>query len=71
MQRILPTRWGLSLIEGVIMLALLVALCYGMAHLWPDSGLAHAIHAGFHVIAVAVQGVAGVLQAVAGLLSQV
>jgi hypothetical protein len=71
MHRILPTRWGLSLIEGLILCALLVGLCYGIAHLWPDSGLAHAIHTGFHVIAVAVQGVAGVLQAVASLLSQV
>jgi hypothetical protein len=71
MQRILPTRWGLSLIEGVILLALLVGLCFGIHHLWPDSGLAQAIHAGFHVIVVAVQGLAGLLQALAGLLSQV
>lgn len=71
MHRILPTRWGLNIFEGLIVLALLVGLCYGIHHLWPDSGLTQAIHAVFHVIAVAVQGTAGILQALAGLLSQV
>jgi hypothetical protein len=55
----------------LIVLALLVGLCYSIHHLWPDSGLAQAIHAVFHVIAVAVQALAGILQALVGLLSQV
>jgi F0F1-type ATP synthase membrane subunit a len=71
MHRILPTRWGLNLFEGLIVLALLVGLCYGIHHLWPDSGVAQAIHAVFHIFTVVVQAGVGVLQALAGLLSQV
>jgi hypothetical protein len=49
---------------------MLVALCFGIQHIWPDSGFAMAIHAGFHVIAVALQWVAAGLVALAGVLNQ-
>lgn len=70
MQRVLPTRWGLSILEGLILFALLVVLCYAIQQLWPASGFAQAIHAGFHVIAIALQWVAGGLNALAGILNQ-
>lgn len=68
--KFLPTRWGLSILEGLIVFAGFVALMFAIQHLWPTSGFAQAVHAGFHVIAVTLQWVAAGLSTLAGLTNQ-
>lgn len=70
MKRVLPTRWGLSIFEGLLLFAAFVALMFGIQHLWPTSGFAEAVHAGFHVIAIALDWVASGLTTLATLLNQ-
>lgn len=70
MRRLLPTRWGLSLLEALFVLAAVVVICVLIQQFAPSSGLAKAIHAGFHVFALALQWLATGLNYLAALLNQ-
>jgi hypothetical protein len=68
--RLLPTRWGLNLFEGLLVFAVIVALLFAIDHLWPTSGFAQAVHAGAHVISIALLWVAAGLSSLASVINQ-
>lgn len=70
MHKILPTRWGLSIFEGLIVLALLVAISWTIQHVAPGSGLAEGIHVFWHIFTVITQVCANILSAIAAFLNQ-
>jgi hypothetical protein len=49
---------------------IVIVVCAGIQLAFPSSGLAHAIHQGFHFLALLLGWLAGGLSALAGLLNQ-
>lgn len=56
--------------DWIFAAVILIVICVLIQLTVPDSGLAKALHTGFHAFAIGLQWVAGGLNALAGLLNQ-
>ena len=56
--------------DWFVFLFVVIFVCVVIHLAWPDSGLAKALHTGFHAFAIGLQWIANGLNALAGLLNQ-
>jgi hypothetical protein len=56
--------------DWIFVLIGIIVLCRAIQILAPTSGLAHALHQGFHTLAIGLEWIAGGLTALASLLNQ-
>jgi hypothetical protein len=65
-----PSSWGMKFFDVIFMIFVVIIVCAGIQLAFPSSGLAHAIHQGFHFLAILLGWIAGGLTALAQLLNQ-
>ena len=70
MHRMLPTRWGLKPLEALFVFAFVVVVCIAIQSIAPQSGLAKAIHEFWHIFAIVIGWLSGILAQLAQLLNQ-